>query len=214
MLNSSFIDKLSIMVVNNGMADIAIWGVAFGLIACLCYFVSYDSTKPLKTIWIAMIGPLSIILCTSSTVNWILLFVPFLSILIANCQKRSYMQLIDFGYNVFYILMLFYQQIYYFKYVHYGEGMFDYSPLSFLRGATDLLITARIVPTKFYSLLLGAISSIYIFYIVSLCPFRLRDGEGTKDNEVLSEKDYNSLFDKFVVSIVIYIAPIMISIIM
>ena len=208
-LESHFILFLTNMTLNNGRTGIALWGIVFGIICCFAYFKDYDVTTSLKAILLAMLGPLSIILCCHWTINWILLYMPFLAILIASNDNRERFQLIDFGFCGLYILMLFYQQTNYWGYVYYGEGMLDFGPLSFLRNSNDLLLTSKLVPGQLYPIILGALYSILIFYVIALHPKK-----ECSNNYMVTAQEYSTLWQKFVIGSILYIAPIIAGVIL
>lgn len=209
-LNSPFMLYMTKMSVNNGMCNIAIWGIIFGLFACFCYWINFNEDNKLLTIWIAMIGPIILLITSHWTVNWILLYVPMLIILLVSNAKRERLYLFDLAFGVLYVLMLFYQQVNYWGYVFYGEGMLDYSIFAFLRNDNNRLITSHIVPVDLYPIIMGAMYSILIFFVIILAPIGKRNNNS--DVEAINDKDRKWLVWKFVFGTMIYIVPIFIGV--
>ena len=207
-LNSHFIMFMTRMTLNNGMCSISIWGILFGLILCFCFFTEYDDENPYKALWICMLGPICILLTCHWTINWILLYTPMLMILIFNSKERNKYYLTELGFCLIFILMLFYQQTNYWGYVYYGEGMLDYSILGFLRDENDILLTTKLVSSSTYTIIMGVLYSILIYYIYSLSPFRKAKTNPIDISEI-NEKDKNSMIANFVIGSMIYIIPIL-----
>lgn len=204
-LNSHFILFMTKMTLDNGMGKISLWAIAFSIIVSFSYCKKYDYNKKLNTIWISMLGPISIIFFCHWTINWILLYAPFLTILLFASSDRDKLQFLYFCLGILFIFMLFYQQNNYWGWCYYGEGMLDYSIFCHIRDDNDILITTKLISSDIYTIVLGVIYGILGYLTYMLCPFIERN---SFSNTNIEKKDTNTISIMFIVTTIVYTLPI------
>lgn len=213
-LKSHFIGFLTRMTLNNGMCNISIWGILFSIFAIICYLKKCEGNDIRIISWIAMTGPMILLLTSHWTINWILLFIPFEIILVNVYGENKKWFIIDLAYGVLFVLMLFYQQVGYWGYEYYGEGMLDYSVLSFLRDNTDRIITPNLVSEQLYTLIMGAMYGIMIMWLVMLCPlFRKKYDVASEGSDIrINAREDTLLYVKFIIVTLVYLLPIFVGV--